>query len=119
MSEKLDQYLKLDKEIKAAETQKEALKSYVQRLLRRCRKWGIKVPYFAYTEATRFEFIDEKLYNWVASKVTAEQLEYLTKRSISLEKLEQYTLDGTIDSTLIPEECYIKTTYGTVRVKNK
>lgn len=116
-NKKLEEYLKLDKSIKEAEAKKEKLKNYVQRFLKRCRKWGIKVPNFGYSECSRFEFVDDLLYKWVAFQVSEEELLYLTKKSINLERLQELVEQGRIDSTKIPPECYTKLDYQMIRIR--
>jgi len=116
---KLQEYIDADKTIKAAEKIKEKHKFYVTKLLRRCKRMGIDVKEVTYSEASRFEFIEDKLYEWVASKVTEQQLEDMVdiKRTINMEKLKEFYLAGIINTLDIPPECYKETRYSVLRVK--
>ncbi len=116
---KLQQYLDADKLIKENEKLKNEARPFVTKLLRRCKRLGIEVPGVLYIENTRFEFLEDELYNWVSSKVGEEVLEELTdiKKSINLERLQDAYLEGKINTLEMPETCYKKTTYTTIRTQ--
>lgn len=118
-SEKLQKYIEIDKTIKTAEKEKEKQKPYIVKLLSRCKSMGVKTSNISYIEAERFSFNEEKLYRWVTTQVDKKTLKTLTKQTIDLEKLQEAYLDGKIDSTKMPAECYTSTKYLTIRISHK
>ncbi len=118
-SKKLQQYIAADKACKEAEAEREKLKAYVQKLLRRCKKMGVKVPQVSFSMAERFTFLEDQLYEWAQDTLPAEDFLSITKNIVDMEKLEELVMDGKINSYEIPETCYTRTHYYTTRVKHK
>ena len=115
----LKEFIKADKAIKHNEAIKKANKDYVVELIKRCDRLGVTVPGVTFSEASRFEFIDEEVYKWVESKVSLEILEGLTdvKKTINLERLKEAYLNGLIDTVEMDSSCYREVKYNVVRVK--
>lgn len=118
-STKLEQYINADKEVKTATKKKEAVKEYVQKLLKRCKSLGVKVPGVTFFIGEKFSFDDQALYDWVSTQVDQDTLEIMTVKTINLEKLQEFSLEGKIITQAMPDICYKKTLTPTIRITHK
>ena len=118
-SSKLKGFIEADMYEKAAISAKKELRDYVGKLLRRCQRQGIEIRGIIYTESERFNFNEDLLYEWVKTQVDKEALEELTKKTIDIDKLHQYYLEGKINTENISEDVYKITKYFTIKIDHK
>lgn len=114
----LIEYIEADKLEKSATITKKGLRDKLGKFLRRCQRKGIEVPRFTFSENERYSFNEDLLYDWVATKVDAETLEELTKKTINLDKLHDLSLSGKIDMSSLSEDVYSITKYFTISVSH-
>ena len=119
LNKKVLQYIEADAKEKDALTIKKGLRDYLGKLLRRCRRLGIELNGISYSEEERYKFNDGALYEWVKDRVDPETLEYLTQRSIDLDKLHNLYLEGKIDTSTIAEDVFSVTKYFKITVNHK
>ena len=118
-SKKLKEYIAADSKEKAAVKEKSGLRDYAIKLLTRCKRLGLDVEGVSCKEEERFKFSEDKLYEWAATQLDKETLEYITKRTVDLEKLQEIALEGKIDTTKAPESVYAITKYSVIRIDHK
>ena len=115
-SKKLEEYMAASKTAKEAEAVMSKHKAHVQKLLRRCKQLGIKVPKVTLIKNERFEFVEDEVYNWLKENMDEPTFKSLVKEIIDLEKLNEAYLNGIIDPTSMPSECYTRNQYYSIRV---
>lgn len=118
-SERLNRYIAADKKYKEAEIEKKAERVYVEKLLKRCSSLGVSIPGVSYYESERFTFDDNKLFEYISGVVSKEDLEFTTRKTIDMEKLEVLILDGKVIGTDIPKDCYTCKKSPTIKVSHK
>lgn len=113
----LEEYIEASKKAKEAEAIMDRNKKYVQKFLRRCKRWNIKLPVKAnLIKNERFEFNGDNVLEWLKDHVNARIFERVTKTVVDLEQLNEVYLDGLIDTTEMPTDCYSSKTYYSVRI---
>lgn len=118
-SPKLLQYIEADKKEKVASDIKKGLRNYIGKLMRRCQRQGIEVPGVTYSPQERYKFNDELLVEWIKSQVDEETFNYVTKKTVDMDRLHELYLSGKIDTSKLSEDVYSITTYFTIRVDHK
>lgn len=119
MKNKLAQYVEADSQEKAASSIKKSLRDYLGKLLRRCRRQGIDIEGVEYEPCERYTFNEELLYEWVKENVDSETLEFLTKKTIDLDRLHDLSISGKIDTSKLSEDTYKITKYFKITVNHK
>lgn len=112
-------YIEADKTEKMAGSIKKTLRERIGKLLRRCRRQEIEIDGISYEPCERYSFKEEQLYEWVKSNVDNETLDYLTKKTIDLDKLHELAVDGKIDTSKLGEDTYSVKPYFKITVNHK
>jgi hypothetical protein len=112
-------YVEIEKGLKSLGVEKDSLRPYVCKLLKRCKSLGVMVKGITFYEQERYNFKEEELYTWVKSQVDENTLDSITKKTIDLEKLHELSLDGGIDTLNIPESCYSVNWSPVIKINHK
>jgi len=101
LPDELRQYIEAAKEEAKYKKIKDGLRPTILGLLK-----GGKYEEAYWSQVKNFEFIPDKLYEFVASKVPPNVLETVTIRTIDESKLDDLYADKYFELDDIPEECY-------------
>jgi hypothetical protein len=118
-SVRLKKYIEGDRKEKEGKAIKGKERGYVEKLLKRCKRLGVEISGVSISEGSRFNVNEDALFTWVKSQVSAEELEDLTKRTIDLERLQEFVILGKLDTLKAPLEAFSETKFNTVRINHK